>query len=358
MQSDKYDKSKRFDKLKESKKIARKRPTINDVAELANVSTATVSRCLSKPELVRPDVRTRVEASVVELGYVLDGAAKTLKTHQSKTIGVIVPTLEIGGYASAIQAFEKTVAAEKYTAILGVSDFDADKELQLAHNLAEKGVDGIMLIGMDSDDRLISFLEKIHIPHVNSWHFRRDSKYHWVGFDNRAAIQAITSYVFQHGHRDVVFFVGGAEHANARTELRRQGFMDAISDYNLEFSEDLIFEVPYNSKASQLEFHRLWSLGNRPTAVVCANDILAIGVLRACKQIGLRVPDDISVTGFDGLDIMADLWAPITTMAVPAKQIGEASGNCLLNLLMDKNPKTLTELHCTLIEGGSVKSLI
>ena len=93
--------------------------------------------------------------------------------------------------------------------------------------------------------------------------------------------------------------------------------MDAISDYNLEFSEGLIFEVPYNSKASQLEFHRLWSLGNRPTAVICANDILAIGVLRACKQIGLRVPDDISVTGFDGLDIMADLWAPITTMAVP-----------------------------------------
>ena len=88
-----------------------------------------------------------------------------------------------------------------------MSDFDADKELQLAHNLAEKGVDGIMLIGMDSDDRLISFLEKVHIPHVNSWHFRRDSKYHWVGFDNRAAIQAITSYVFQHGHRDVVFFV-------------------------------------------------------------------------------------------------------------------------------------------------------
>ena len=119
MRSDKYDESKRFDKLRESKKIARKRPTINDVAELANVSTATVSRCLSKPELVRPDVRTRVEASVVELGYVLDGAAKTLKTHKSKTIGVIVPTLEIGGYASAIQAFEKTVAAEKYTAFLG-----------------------------------------------------------------------------------------------------------------------------------------------------------------------------------------------------------------------------------------------
>ena len=134
--------------------------------------------------------------------------------------------------------------------------------------------------------------------------------------------------------------------------------MDAISDYNLEFSEGLIFEVPYNSKASQLEFYRLWSLGNRPTAVVCANDILAIGVLRACKQIGLRVPDDISVTGFDGLDIMADLWAPITTMAVPAKQIGEESANCLLNLLMNKNPKTLTELYCTLIEGGSVKSLI
>ena len=149
-----------FDKFKEGQKITRKRPTINDVAELANVSTATVSRCLSKPELVRPDVRTRVEASVVELGYVLDGAAKTLKTHQSKTIGVIVPTLEIGGYASAIQAFEKTVAAEKYTAILGVSDFDADKELQLAHNLAEKGVDGIMLIGMDMMTGLLAFLRR------------------------------------------------------------------------------------------------------------------------------------------------------------------------------------------------------
>ena len=347
-----------FDKFKEGQKIARKRPTINDVAKLANVSTATVSRSLSKPKLVRPELRKRVEASIVELGYVLDGAAKTLKTHQSQTIGVIVPTLEIGSYASAIQAFEKTVSAKKYTTILGVSDFDADKELQLACNFAEKGVDGIMLIGMDIDDRLNYFLEKVGIPHVNSWHLRHDSKYHWIGFNNRAAIQAITSYVLQHGHQDVVFFVGGAEHANARTKLRRQGFMDAITEHNIAFTEDLILEVPYNSEAAQLEFCRLWSFGKRPTAVVCANDILAIGVLRACKQIGLRVPDDISVTGFDGLDIMADLWTPITTMAVPAKRIGEEAGNYLLNVLMDKEPLALTELHCTLIEGGSVKSLI
>ena len=92
--------------------------------------------------------------------------------------------------------------------------------------------------------------------------------------------------------------------------------------------------------------------------MIFANDILAIGVLRACKQIGLRVPDDISVTGFDGLDIMADLWTPITTMAVPAKKIGEEAGNCLLNVLRDKEPLALTEFHCTLIEGESVKSLI
>ena len=347
-----------FDKPRKPQNLIRKRPTINDVAKLANVSTATVSRTFSSPELVRPEVRSRIEKSVLELGYVLDGAAKALKTHQSQTIGVIVPTLEIGGYATAIQAFEKTVATEKFTTILTVSDFCADKELQLARNLAEKGVDAVMLIGMDNDERLIGFLEKMHIPYVNTWHFKQDSKRLWIGFDNRLAINEITSYVLKRGHRDIVFFVGGAEHKNARTLLRKKGFYDAICSYNLMFSENLIREVPYNSKSSQREFYRLWELGNRPTAVVCGNDILAIGVLRACKEIGLSVPEDISITGFDGLDIMADLWSPVTTMAVPAKKIGEEAANCILKILNNQRPKIITELYCTLIEGNSVKSLI
>lgn len=334
------------------------RPTVSDVAAHAKVSTATVSRCLSKPELVRPEVKERVDASILELGYVLDGAAKALKTDRSETVGVIVPTLEIGSFALAIQALEKTLSAANYTTILAVSDFDAEKELRLARNLAQQGVDAIMLIGQDNDDRLVTFLDKIQIPHVSSWDVGRGSTRPYIGFDNRAGLRKITEYVLDHGHTNVVLVVGGGTHANARTKQRRTGFEDAMTARGLPVSPDIIYEMPYDPTSGQTAFENIWSRETKPTAIICASDILALGVLRACKQRGISVPDDVSVTGFDGLDIMADLWVPVTSMSVPAREMGEAAATYLLSILQNRPTEPVAELNCTLLEGASVKSLI
>ncbi len=333
------------------------RPTVSDVAAHAKVSTATVSRCLSKPDSVRPEVRKRVEASIFELGYVLDGAAKALKTDRSETIGVIVPTLEIGSFASAIQALEKTLYTANYTTILTVSDFDAEKELRLARNLAQQGVDAIMVIGQDNDDRLYTFLDKIQIPHVNSWDIGQGSKRTHIGFDNRAGLRQITEYVLDHGHKDVVLLVGGGVHANTRTKLRTGGFEDAMTARGLPVSSDIIYEMPYDPASGQLALERIWSRETKPTAIICASDILALGVLRACKRLGISIPDDVSVTGFDGLGIMADLWVPVTSMSVPAKEMGEATATYLLNILQNRPTDHIDALHCTLVEGASVKTL-
>jgi LacI family transcriptional regulator len=333
------------------------RPTVSDVAAHANVSTATVSRCLSKPEHVSPEVKERVEASILELGYVLDGAAKALKTDRSETIGVIVPTLEIGSFALAIQALEKTLSAANYITILAVSDFDAEKELRLARNLAQQGVDAIMMIGQDNDDRLVKFLDKIKIPHVSSWDIGHGSKSPYIGFDNRAGLRRITEYVLDHGHTDVVLVVGGGAHANARTKHRRSGFEDAMTARGLAVSSDIIYEMPYDPASGQLALELIWDRPGKPTAIVCASDIFALGVLRACKQRGISIPDDVSVTGFDGLDIMADLWVPVTSMSVPAREMGEDAATYLLNILQNKHTESFAELHCTLVAGASVKSL-
>jgi LacI family transcriptional regulator len=333
------------------------RPTVSDVAAHSNVSTATVSRCLSKSELVRPEVKLRVEASILELGYVLDGAAKALKTDKSETIGVIVPTLEISSFASAIQALEKTLSDANYTTVLAVSDFDTEKELRLARNLAQQGVDAIILIGQENDDRLVMFLENIQMPHVSLWDVGKGSKYPHIGFDNREGLRQITQYVLDHGHTDVVLVLGGGPHANARTKQRRAGFEDAMTSRGLPVSPGIIYEMPYNPFSGKIALERIWGLTSKPTAIVCASDILALGVLRACKEIGISIPNDVSITGFDGLNIMADLWVPVTSMSVPAREMGEAAATYLLNILQNKPTKPLLELNCKLIEGESVKTL-
>jgi len=336
-----------------------KKPTVSDVAARAGVSTATVSRCLSNPKLVRPELRKQVEAAIDALGYVLYGAAKALKTDRTETIGVIVPTLEIGSFASAIQALQHRLSQSGYTAILAVSDFDAEKEAQLARSLAQRGVDGMMLIGQSMDTSVTDFLDRVGIPHVNTWNIGKIPSRPFIGFDNRAGLRRITDYVLDRGHRDLVFVVGGGPHANLRTKDRIAGFNDALCARGLDVPEDIIFEMPYDAQSGQIAFDRIWSRPNRPTAIVCASDILALGVLRAARARGLSIPRDVSLTGFDGVDIMSDLSVAVTSMSVPAREMGEAAAAFLLDKMLGNGEAEapLQEFPCNLVEGASVRDL-
>lgn len=342
-------------KKRASKRV--RKPTVSDVAANAGVSTATVSRCLSKPDLVRTELRKRVEASIFKLGYVLDGAAKALKTDKSETIGIIVPTLEIGSFATAVQAFQRKLYDNGYSMILAVSDFKVEKEMHLARNLAQRGVDGMMLIGQSSDNSVTDFLDKIGIPHVGTWNVGDDPACPMIGFDSRAGMRQMTEYVLGEGHRDLVLIVGGGPHANPRSVARIAGFEDALRGQDLPITDDMIFEMPYHMTSGQMAFEEIWQRSRKPTAIVCASDIFALGVLRACRERDISIPGELSLTGFDGIEIMTDLSVPITSISVPAREMGEAAAAYLLGRLKGKPQDSLVEFPCRLKMGGSVRSL-
>jgi len=336
----------------------RKNPTVVDVAKHADVSTATVSRYLSAADSIKPELRKRVEAAITKLDYVLTGSARALRTQRSQTIGVIVPTLDTASFAAGVHALQETLFAADHAPLLALSNYDPELELRHAKNLVKLGVDGLIFIGLARDTGLLEFLESRRIPFVNTWTTDPDRSIPCIGFDNRTAIKRITEYVLAKGHRDVAMVVGGATHINERTAARRQGFCDAFAERGLDAPDHLISEVPYGITSGRDTFRKIWSGAERPTAIVCGSDLLAIGLLMESQRQAVRIPDDLSVTGFDDLVVGANFYPSLTTMHVPSREMGAAAASYLLAVLDGEHPEANVTLPCELIERETVAELV
>ncbi|MGI9385104.1 MAG: LacI family DNA-binding transcriptional regulator, partial [Methyloligellaceae bacterium] len=222
-----------------------RKPTLQDVAQHAGVSTATVSRCLSHPEKVKPRRRARVEASIAALAYTPHGPARALATQRSRTIGIIVPTLDIASFASGVQALQESLFGAGHTPLLAISNYDLALELHHARSLVHHGVDGIVLVGAEHDAELHALLRRNRIPFVEIWTYASAGPHPCIGFDNRAAMRRITEHVLDRGHRRVAMILGGAEHTNDRSRERLAGFRDAFDALGLTPPRERVLEVPY-----------------------------------------------------------------------------------------------------------------
>lgn len=333
------------------------RVTLADVAAYAEVSTATVSRSLSTPDVVKPGMRVRVEKAIDALGYVPDGAARALATQRSFTIGVIVPTLDIASFATGVQSLQESLSMSGYTPLLALSNYESALEFSHAHSLVKHGADGLVLVGRDHDDRLIPLLERSGRAFVNIWTIDPDGDAPFVGFDNRAAMRRITDYVLDKGHRHIAMILGGAKHSNDRSKERQAGFQDALADYGLDAGVSEIVEMPYGISGGREAFNKLWNGAKRPSAIVCGSDLFALGVLMECQRLGIEVPGDLSVTGFDDLDMAAHFSPRLTTMRVPAAGMGRRAAEYLLSVLDGEPGDSQVELPCELIERETVSEI-
>ncbi|HCX88472.1 MAG TPA: LacI family transcriptional regulator [Gammaproteobacteria bacterium] len=327
------------------------------VAKAADVSTATVSRCLSNPEIVRPSVRARVESAVEVLGYTPDAAARTLVTQRSATIGVIVPTLELASFARGIQSLQRRLDESQYTPLLTISNFDKAEELRHARNLVSRGVDGVMLVGLDHDPKLYTLLEKYNIPFVTTWGFDPKSAVPCVGFDNRGAMRRITDYVLSMGHRNVAMIVGGMWQINDRSRERPAGFRDSLKHGKCEIPEERIVEVPFSMDSAQAALRQLMIGENPPSAIVCGSDLLAIGAILECRRMGIEVPADLSITGFDDLEIAAHFNPGLTTVDIPAEKMGVKAAEYLIDRINGISGPEQIELDYKLVLRESVISV-
>ncbi|MDO6565162.1 LacI family DNA-binding transcriptional regulator [Amphritea sp. 1_MG-2023] len=335
-------------------KPVRKKPTLGDVAKAAGVSTATVSRALNAPQTVGDKVRAKVEQQIRLLGYVRDGAARALASSNSRTIGAIIPTLESAIFASGINAVEQRLDEAGYSLRLAVSNYDQEHELKQIREMMEQGVDGILLIGNDHLPEAFNLMKQHQQLFANMWAYSEDAPYPCIGFDNRQASRQVAEYLLELGHRRLSI-ISGISKNNDRAKLRIQGAKDAFQAYGLSINDDDIIERNYDIWEGRHATRFLMNRPHheRPTAIICGNDVLALGCLLECRHSGIRVPEDVSITGFDDLPLSEHLLPGLTTVHIPTTQMGHQAANFLLDSLADKSPETKKKLPTQLVIRGS-----
>lgn len=325
---------------------------IRDVATLAGVSTATVSRFFNEPSSLRPDMRTRVDNAVRELGYIRHGAARALSMRRSHAIGAIIPTVDNATRANKVTALQKRCRERGYNLVLALSEYDLNLELQQCRNLVEAGIDGLMLEGGLHDPALYALLQKRGIAFVNTSVFDPQSPHPNIGFDNRATAFRLAEHLLDLGHR-VVGMIAGPRQGNDRASDRVEGVRDALRARGLEMPDERVVEHPYRVVEGRNGLRELMNREPRPTAIVCGNDVLAFGALIEAQALGCRVPKDFSIAGFDDLDWASQLPPGLTTMALPAREVGQMAADYLIDRLTGMTMPHAIEVEVKLILRGS-----
>lgn len=328
-------------------------PTLDDVAKRAGVSTATVSRCLNTPDRVVEKTRDRVMAAVEALGYTPNFGARVMAAQRTFTIGAIIPTMENAIFARGLQAFQETLHGHGYTLLVASSAYDPQIEQEQIKALVARGADGLLLIGQDRDAAVYDYLGRQQVPTLIAWTFAPDAPLSTVGFDNHAAMSALTRAVLDKGHRRIGMISAPVE-GNDRARERVEGVRAALAAAGVAADALTVVEAPYDVEQGAEAFAALMELPQRPSVVMCGNDVQAAGAVMRARQMGLRVPQDVSVTGFDDMEIARLTNPSLTTVAVPHREMGEHAAEALVKMVTGQDGATHARLDTRVVERGSL----
>lgn len=336
----------------------RKKADILTVAKAAKVSASTVSRYFNHPELLKSATRKRIDSAVRRTGYIRNRAAQTIHGIRSGTIGVLVPTLDHAIFAEVVQAFSDTVDKLGFTILLASHGYDLQREYAILRKFLEHRVDGVVLTGLDHDEAVFQLLEQQQIPSLSMWNYAPDSRYPCIGADNEMAGRMVAEHILSLGHTKIACMFPPTD-GNDRALARRDSVLQTLAQAGFAVPEAWSLTTVYSISASKRDAQELLSVPDHPTALICGNDILATGALYGAKAAGLTVPDDISVVGIGDFKGSADIEPGLTTVRLPARQIGQEAGAVLANAIIEKTPLANSSRHCApmLIRRNSSKAV-
>ena len=319
-------------------------PTLEDVAIRAGVSTATVSRSLNVPDRVSQVTRERVMDAVRELGYAPNFGAQALAAKRTNTFGAIIPTMENAIFARGLQAFQEELSLEGITLLVASSSYSVEIEEKQMRALVARGADALLLIGHDRTPHSYAFLGNRKIPYVVAWVYDSSMPRLSIGFDNRKAMSVLTREVLKLGHRSIGVITADCKE-NDRARDRLAGVKDAIEEMGLDPALLRIVETTYSIGNGARAFSELIEGRDRPTAVMCGNDVLAAGALMMARNLGISVPGDVSITGFDDIEIAEIVYPALTTVHVPHREMGRGAARLLIALRNGEDPGPSIELE-------------
>jgi LacI family repressor for deo operon, udp, cdd, tsx, nupC, and nupG len=329
-------------------------PTIYEVARRAGVSTATVSRVLSRPDVVAPDTRRKVMQAVDTLGYTPNAAAKNLRTLRSGKLLVTVPDISNPFFALILQGIEETALREGYATLVGDTQHDEQREEGYATMLRRKEADGLIFLGHRLPRAAATLVESAGsaAPVVNGCEFNPELGVPSVHIDNTKAASDAMEHLYGLGHRRIGVITGPLVSPLSRDRLH--GATQRAKARKAE-RDILIMHGDFSIESGVAAAERLLTRRERPTAIFCFNDEMAIGVLDAARRLRIAVPGELSVVGFDDIRFARYMDPPLTTIAQPMREIGERTVRLLLEILSGTMaiPVSVTLPHTLVVRGST-----
>ncbi len=311
-----------------------KKADIVAVAKAAKVSISTVSRSFNHPALVNPATRKRIDTAVRTLGYIRNRAAQTMHGIRSGTIGLVVPTIDHTIFAEVMQAFSDAVDAQGFTMLLASHGYDLEREYAVLRKFLEHRVDAVALIGIDHADATYDLIETQGIPAISMWNYDDASRLPCVGADNREAGRIAARHLLKLGHRNIAtVFAPTLDNDRARDRLA--GAQEVLAQAGVTPSA---ITAPYSISEAKGAVIPALGDGPRPTALLCGNDVLAQGAIYGALACGLDVPGDVSVIGIGDFKGSRDMEPGLTTVALPARRIGQLAGEQLAASVISGTP--------------------
>jgi LacI family repressor for deo operon, udp, cdd, tsx, nupC, and nupG len=332
-------------------------PNIYEVAKRARVSTATVSRVLSQPNVVAPATRRRVMQAVERLGYEPNSTAKNLRTLRTGKLLVTVPDLSNPFFSLILQGIEDAALREGYAVLVGDTQHDAKREERYALMLKRKEADGLIFLGHRMPEEAASYIRAQAprcAPVVNGCEFSPSLGVPSVHIDNaRAAYQAM-DHLYGLGHRRIGIVTGPLVSQLSRDRLSGATARAKKQKAEREF---IVMHGDFSIESGAAAAERLLGRRERPTAIFCFNDEMAMGVVEVAKTLGIHVPQQLSVVGFDDIRFSRHMDPPLTTIAQPMRQIGEGTVRLLLSILAGghdaETPESVTLPHKLVVRAST-----
>jgi len=324
--------------------------SIKDIAREAGVSHTTVSRGLRGSSLISEETTQRIQETAFKLGYLPSAAARSLKTNRSQALGVIVSNIDDPYFSEILQGIEEIAQRSNYSLFMAASQRDPERETCIVQAMREHRVDGVIICSTPFSDEQSRIFSKYGIPIVVVNNQAVEDYRYSIYHDDVHGSRQITRHLIQLGHQRIAYL--GNSISGRTTQDRLAGFRQGMEAAGLPVPNLYLYETPGSEpEKGILASDHFLALANRPTAVICFNDMLAIGMLKALQQRGVRVPEEISITGFDNIIFSNYTNPPLTTFDQPKRFIGQKAAELILSLLDLTSRENVPDQKIQVLQG-------
>jgi LacI family transcriptional regulator len=310
---------------------------IDQIARLARVSTATVSRVINNSPSVREKTAERLRKVIAEAGYVPNQNARTLSSGRSQLFGVVISDITNPFFPELVSSFERLCMGQSYDTILANTNYDVQRLYRCLVRMVERRVDGIAIFTSEMDDQSAEMLLRHKVPVATLAYGVRDNSFHTIQVDYTRGMNMAVQHLAQFGHTKIAFIAGPHDLWTGCQRLK--DFSAIMSKSCLPLPPERIVEGNNRLDGGAMAMQRLLNLKQRPTAVICSNDLMAVGALQTIHEAGLSVPADLSLVGFDDLQMVSLTNPPLTSVQISRTEIASMAFQTLLSATNDSQLK-------------------